>query len=61
MHGLKLGVYCTCAPGVDLSVPSIGLFVHVGSYLHILEFESWITGVCSLHVVSLSDFAYYVI
>ena len=27
----------------------------------ILEFESWITGVCSPHVISLCDFAYYVV
>ena len=26
-----------------------------------LEFESWITGVCSSYVVSLCDFAYYVV
>ena len=25
-----------------------------------LEFESWITGVCSPYVIFLSDFAYYV-
>ena len=25
------------------------------------EFESWITGVCSPYVVSLYDFAYYVV
>ena len=34
--------------------------LYVGSYLHIYEFESWITGVCSPYVISLSDFAYYV-
>ena len=36
------------------------VFLYVGSYLLILEFESWITGVCSPYVISLSDFAYYV-
>ena len=36
------------------------VFVYVGSYLLISEFESWITGVCSSYVISLSDFAYYV-
>ena len=37
------------------------LFVYAGSYLLIYELESWITGVCSQHVVSLCDFAYYVV
>ena len=36
------------------------VFLYVGSYLLIWEFESWITGVCSPYVISLSDFAYYV-
>ena len=36
------------------------VFLYVGSYLLIYEFESWITGVCSPYVISLSDFAYYV-
>ena len=36
------------------------MLLYVGSYLLILEFESWITGVCSPYVISLSDFAYYV-
>ena len=35
-------------------------FLYVGSYLLIYEFQSWITGVCSPYVISLSDFAYYV-
>ena len=35
------------------------VFLYVGSYLLIWEFESWITGVCSPYVISLSDFAYY--
>ena len=34
------------------------LFVFL--YVLIWEFESWITGVCSPYVISLSDFAYYV-
>ena len=37
------------------------MFLYVGSYLLILKFESWITGVCSPYVVSLYDFAYYVV
>ena len=36
------------------------VFLYVGSYLFIWEFESWITGVCSPCVISLCDFAYYV-
>ena len=36
------------------------VFLYVGSYLLISEFESWITGVWSPYVISLSDFAYYV-
>ena len=35
--------------------------VYVGSNLLIKEIESWITSVCSPHVVSLCDFAYYVV
>ena len=27
----------------------------------LIEFESWFTSVCSPHVVSLYDFAYYVV
>ena len=55
-------VCCACDPNERLSAPSICLFVflYVGSYLLIWEFESWITGVCSPSVISLSDFAYYV-
>ena len=37
------------------------VFLYVGSYLLIWEFESWITGVCFPYVISLSDFAYYVV
>ena len=37
------------------------VFLYVGSYLLILEFENWSTGVCSSYVVSLYYFAYYVI
>ena len=36
------------------------VFLYVGSYLLMYEFESWITGVCSPYVISLCDFAYYV-
>ena len=36
------------------------VFLYVRSYLLIKEFESWITGVCSLYVISLCYFAYYV-
>ena len=35
--------------------------MYVGSYLHIYEFENWITGVCSPYVVSLCNSAYYVV
>ena len=34
---------------------------YVGSNILIHEFKSWITGVCSPHVISLCDFAYYVV
>ena len=37
------------------------MLLYDGSYLLIYEFESWGTGVCSPHVVSLCDFAYYVV
>ena len=37
------------------------VFLYVGSYLLIYEFESWITSVCSPYVISLCDFAYYVL
>ena len=36
------------------------VFLYVGSYLLIWEFDSWITGGCSPYGVSLCDFAYYV-
>ena len=36
------------------------VFLYVGSYLLIYEFESWITCVCSPFVISLCDFAYHV-
>ena len=36
-------------------------FLYVGSYFLILEFESWITGVCSPYVVALGNFTYYVV
>ena len=55
-------VRSACGPSESLDAPSICLFVflYVGSYLLIYEFESWITGVCSSYVVSLCDFAYYI-
>ena len=55
--------YCACDHSVHLSVPSIGFVcvLYDGSYFLIQEFESWITGVCSLYVVSLCDLAYYVV
>ena len=31
------------------------VFLYVGSYLLIYEFESWITGICSPYVISLCD------
>ena len=37
------------------------VLLYVRSYLLIQEFENWITGVCSSYVVSLCDFAYYVL
>ena len=37
------------------------VFLYIRSYLLIYEFESWITGVCSPHVVFLCDFTYYVL
>ena len=63
MYGPPTSVCCACDPSVNLSVHSIGfvLFLYVGSYLLILEFESWITGVCSPYVVSLCDFTLYVV
>ena len=36
------------------------VFLYVGGYLPIYEFESWITGVCSPYVIYFSDFACYV-
>ena len=55
-------VCCACDPNERLSAPSIcfvcvfvcrKLSPHLGVW-------SWITGVCSPYVISLSDFAYYV-
>ena len=34
-------VHCVYDPSVHLYVPSMFVFVHVGSYLLIWEFESW--------------------
>ena len=54
---------CACGPSVHLSVPSIGfVYVLVSRKLsHRLRVESRITGVCSPYVVSLCDFAYYMV
>ena len=47
---------------IQLFLPRVlFMFVYVGSNLFISEFESWITGFSSPHVVSLYDFAYYVV
>ena len=49
-------VCCACDPSERLSalsICSVRVFV-------CRKFESWITGVCSPYVISLSDFAYYV-
>ena len=35
------------------------VFLYVGSYLLVSEFENWITGVCTSYG-SLCDFAYYI-
>ena len=51
-------VCCACDPSERLSAPSICfvcVFVCRKLSPH-LEFESWITGVCSPYVISLSDF-----
>ena len=55
-------VCCACDPNERLSAPPICFVcvLYVGSYLLIYEFESWITGVFSHYVISLSEFAYYV-
>ena len=55
-------VCCDCDPSEHLDAHSIifyvlFVFLYVGSYLLILEFKSWITGVFSSYVVSLCDFA----
>ena len=59
----KEGVYCACDPSERLDAPSICVVgvLYVRSYLLIQEFESWSTCVCSPYVVSLCDFAYYVV
>ena len=36
------------------------VFLYVGSYLLIYEFESWITGVYSPSIISLCEFVYHV-
>ena len=52
---------CACDPSVYVDVPSIG-FVYVCRNLsHHLRVESWITCVCSSHVVSVCHCAYYLV
>ena len=48
---------CACDPNERLSAPSICFVcvLYIGRYLLILEFENWITGVCSPYVISLCD------
>ena len=63
MYGLPKSV-CV-VPVIPMSVSALlpyvlFVFLYVGSYLLIYEFESWVAGVCSPYVISLSDFAYYV-
>ena len=63
MYGLPKSV-CV-VPAIPMSVKVLlpyvlFVFLYVGNYLLIYEFESWITGVGSHHVISLCDFAYYV-
>ena len=57
-------VHCVCDPSVHLDVLflpyDLFLFVYVQSNILIKEVESWSTGVCSVHVVYLCDFAHYV-
>ena len=54
---------CACDPSMHLSVPSICYVcvLYVGSYPLNQGFEGLITGVCSPYVVSLGDFAFYVV
>ena len=54
---------CACDPNERLSAPSICfvcVFVCRKLSPNLGFFESWITGVCSPYVISLSEFAYYV-
>ena len=63
MYGLPKSVCVVPVIPVSVSVLLsyvLFVFLYVGSYLLIQEFDSWITGVCSPYVISLSDFAYYV-
>ena len=46
---------------IKVFLPLYFVCVFVGSYFLIYEFESWITGVCSPYVISLCDFADYVV
>ena len=63
MYGLPKNACCACDPSVNLSFHSIG-FVYVFCMSEVIssfKSESWITCVCSPYVVSLCDFAYYVV
>ena len=50
-------VCCACDPNERLSAPYVFVCQKLSPHLGV---ESWITGVCSPYVISLSDFAYYV-
>ena len=50
---------CACDPNERLIAHSI-CFVLCFCMSEVISFETWITGVCSPYVISLSDFAYYV-
>ena len=61
MYGLPKSVCIVPVIPMSVLLPYVlFVFLYVGSYILISEFESWITGVCSPYVISLSDFAYYV-
>ena len=60
MYGLPKNV--RVVPVLPVFIPYVlFMFMYVGSYLLIYEFESWTTGVCSPFVVFVCDFAYYVV
>ena len=63
MYGLPkwVCVWCACDPSVYLDVSSIGFACVCRKLSHHLKVESWITGVCFPHVVSVCDCAYYLV